>query len=171
MSTRDGQRRQSDTAADVLYLVDQLEELVTEAKRVPLSNRVMVEEDDFRAIVDQLRESLPQEIRQAQRVIKERERIIGQAQDEADQIVSSARMKAEALVAQHQITNDARQLGESILRRAEEEQQRLRGEMDVFVLQQIEVVQNAARRSMAVMEGAVEEALDLLDGARDAVGK
>ncbi|MDQ4044802.1 MAG: ATPase, partial [Chloroflexota bacterium] len=76
-----------DGAVDMLYLVDRLEELVSLGKRVPFSTRVMVEEEEFLALVDQLRVAVPNEIKQAQRVIKERERIIGEAQDEAAEIV------------------------------------------------------------------------------------
>ena len=77
MSNRSGMQPPNDSAADILWLLTQLEELVGVGKRVPLSNRVMVEEDDFLAITDQLRVALPAEIKQAQRVIKDRERIIG----------------------------------------------------------------------------------------------
>src|SRR6185437_10191521 len=87
MNDRGGHEVSQDGAADILYLVDQLEELVGSGKRVPFSTRVMVEEEDFLALVDQLREALPNEIKQARRVIKERERIVGQAQEDALKIV------------------------------------------------------------------------------------
>jgi len=78
---------QADGAADILYLVDRLEELVGIGKRVPFSNRVMVEEADFLALVDQLRATVPNEVRQAQRVIGERAAIIAEAQGEAAKIL------------------------------------------------------------------------------------
>lgn len=171
MNRRRAPVQQAEDGADILYLVDQLEELVSLGKRVPLSHRVMVEEEDFLGLVEQLRVALPNEIRQAQRVIKERERVIGDAQDEALRIVNGARQQAEQLVAQHAILNEARQRGEEILRQAEEEQQRTRGEMDVYVLEQLQLVEDAVRRGMAVMEDAVERTLEDVGRARDAVGK
>jgi vacuolar-type H+-ATPase subunit H len=171
MKDRGGMQPPTDSAADILYLVDQLEELVSIGKRVPMSRRVMVEEEDFLAIVDQLRVALPNEIKQAQRVIKERERVIGEAQDEASRIIQKARDRAEIMVSQHVIMDEARQRGEEILRQAEEEQQRTRGELDVYTLEQLQLVEDAVRRGMAVMEDAVERTLDSVDAARDSVGQ
>ncbi len=171
MNDRGGTQYPSDSAADILYLVDQLEELVSLGKRVPMSRRVMVEEEDFLALVDQLRVALPNEIKQAQRVIKERERVIGEAQDEASRIVQGARERAENMVSQNVIIAEARQRGEEILRQAEEEQQRTRGELDVFVLRQLQLVEDAVRRGMAVMEDAVEQTLETVEDAKDAVGQ
>src|SRR5690606_26212753 len=59
-----------DGAVDMLWLVDRLEEMVSLGKRVPFSTRVMVEEEEFLQLVDQLRVAVPNEIKQAQRVIK-----------------------------------------------------------------------------------------------------
>ncbi|MBA3379731.1 MAG: ATPase [Chloroflexota bacterium] len=170
MTQRGAPPAQQDGTADILYLVDQLEELVGIGKRVPFSGRVMVEEGEFLALVDQLRVAVPNEIKQAQRVIKDRERIIGDAQDEGARIVQMARDRAEAMVSQHGIVTEARQRSEEILRAAEEERQRARGEIDVFVMEQLQLVEDAVRRGMAVMEDAVEQTIDTIGGARDAIG-
>jgi hypothetical protein len=75
------------------------------------------------------------------------------------------------MVSQHVIMDEARQRGEEILRQAEEEQQRTRGELDVYTLEQLQLVEDAVRRGMAVMEDAVERTLDSVDAARDSVGQ
>lgn len=163
---RDESQMQSSGSADILYLVDRLEELVSIGKRVPFSARVMVEEDEFLALVDQLRVAVPNEIKQAQRVIKERERIIGEAREEGNRIILRAQDQSDILVAQTTILAEARQRSEEILRRAEEERQRARGEIDVFVLQQLQLVEAAVRRGMAVMEDAVEQTIETIGDAR-----
>jgi len=170
MTQRDAPQGQQNGTADILYLVDRLEELVGIGKRVPFSGRVMVEEEEFLALVDQLRVAVPDEIKQAQRVIKDRERIVSESQDEAARIVQLARERADALVTQHSIVGEARQRSEEILRAAEEERQRARGEIDVFVVEQMQLVEDAVRRGMAVMEDAVEQTLDTIGNAREAVG-
>lgn len=170
MNDRGGHQIQPDGTADILYLVDRLEELVGEGKRVPFSTRIMVEEEEFLALVDQLREAVPNEIKQAQRVIKERERIIGEAQDEAGRVITVAQGQAERLISQNAILQESRQRSEEMLRLAEEERQRARGEIDVFIMEQIELVEAAVRRGMAVMEDAVEQTLETMEEARSAVG-
>ncbi len=170
MTQRGAPQTQQDGTTDILYLIDRLEELVGVGKRVPFSGRVMVEEEEFLALVDQLRVAVPNEIKQAQRVIKERERIVGEAQDEGARIVQVARDRADALVSQHGIVDEARQRSEDMLRAADEERQRARGEIDVFIVEQLQLVEDAVRRGMAVMEDAVELTLDTIGSARDAVG-
>lgn len=158
-------------ATDMLYLVDRLEELVSLGKRVPFSTRVMVEEEEFLALVDQLRVAVPNEIKQAQRVIKERERIIGEAQDEASQIVDQAHSEADRLVSDSALMLETKRRGEEILRRAEEEQQRTRGELDVFVLQQVQLVEDAVHRGMAVIQEAADDTLETIHELKSQVSE
>ena len=171
MDERGVPQDQQHGTADILYLVDRLEELVGVGKRVPFSGRVMVEEEEFLTLVDQLRVAIPNEIKQAQRVIKERERIIGEAQDEAAQIIASAKDRTELLVSQHGIMLEARKRSEDVLRLAEEKRQRTQGEVDYFLLEQFQLIEDAIRRGMAVMEEAAEQTLDTILQARDLVGK
>lgn len=156
-------------ATDMLYLVDRLEELVSLGKRVPFSTRVMVEEEEFLALVDQLRVAVPNEVKQAQRVIKERERIIGEAQDEAAEIVDRAEREADRLVSESALMTETRRRGEEILRRAEEEQQRARGELDVFVLQQVQLVEDAIHRGVAVIQEATDDTLETIQELKSEV--
>jgi hypothetical protein len=65
-----------DKAVDIFYLLDSLEELVSIGKRFPFSGKVMVDENEFLTLVDQLRIAVPNEIKQATRVIRERQLII-----------------------------------------------------------------------------------------------
>jgi hypothetical protein len=171
MNDRGTRQPTPDGTADILYLVDRLEELVGVGKRVPFSTRVMVEEEEFIALVDQLREAVPNEIKQAQRVIRERERIVGEAQAEAGRIIEKAEVTAERLVSQNGILIEARQRSEEMLRLAEESSQRTRGEVDAFMLEQIELVVSAVNQGMAKMEAAVEQTIDIMENAREAVGR
>ena len=170
MTDRVGPPLQQDGTTDFLYLLDQLEELVGVGKRVPFSGRVMVEEVEFLALIDQLRVAVPNEIKQAQRVIKERERVIGDAQDEATRIVRVAGERASVLVSQSAVLAEARQKSEEVLRQAEEERQRARGEIEVFISEQLALAEDAVRRGMAVMEAAVEQTLDTMETAKEAIG-
>jgi len=159
-----------DGTVDILYLVDRLEELVGVGKRVPFSGRVMVEEEQFLALVDQLRIAVPNEIKQAQRVIREREHIIAEAQDEASRILDAARKRAEYFVSQEGILNEARQQGESVLAQAEEKRKRALGEIDVYAIDQFNKVEDALREGLAIIDRAVRETVAALNDARDSVG-
>jgi hypothetical protein len=158
-------------AVDILYLVDRLEELVGVGKRVPFSGRVMVEEDQFLDLVDQLRDAVPGEIKKAERVVKERERIIAEAQDEANRIIEVARKRAEYLVSEEGIFNEAKQQSEEILRVADERRRRAKGEIDVYAMQQFNHIEEALREATEIIDNAVRDTVEALDRAKEAVGQ
>jgi hypothetical protein len=162
---------QADGAADILYLVDRLEELVGVGKRVPFSNRVMVEEADFLALVDQIRATVPNEIRRAQRVIHEREAIIAEAQAEAAKILDVARQQAEYIVSQQGVLNEARQRGEELLRQVEQEHKRTLGQIDQYALQQFTRVEDAIQQGMQIILDAVRESAAEMEAAKRHIGE
>jgi hypothetical protein len=160
-----------DGPVDILYLVDRLEELVGVGKRVPFSGRVMVEEEQFLALIDQLRIAVPNEIKAAQRVIRERERIVAEAQETASRIIDGAQKKAEYLLSQDGLLNEARQQSEQILALAEEKRKRSLGEIDVYAIDQFNKIEDALRDGLAIIDHAVRETVASLNEARENVGR
>jgi len=164
------ENRGNEGTVELLYLLDQLEDMVGVSKRVPFSHRVMVEEDEFVELVEQLRLAIPSEVKQAQRVIRDRERIIAEAQQEASHIIENARSRAEYLVSSEGILNEAKQRSEEILRAAEERRKRDKGEIDVYAMQQFNLIEQALREGLDVIDSAVQETVDRLQQARDSIG-
>ena len=160
-----------DGTVDILYLVDRLEELVGIGKRVPFSGRVMVEEEEFLALVDQIRVTVPHEIKQAQRIIKEREEILGRAQEEAEKILDVARQQAEYIVSQHGVLNEARQRGEALLQEVEAAHKRSKGEIDVYALEQFGLIDEAMQDGMNIITEAMREATAAMEQARRHIGQ
>jgi hypothetical protein len=161
----------TDGTAEILYLLDQLEDMVGISKRVPFSNKVMVVEDQFLDLVEQLRIAIPNEVKQAQRVVRDRERIIAESQMEAARIVEAARSRAEYLISEHGILNEARQRSEELLQQAEERKKRELGEIDVYAMEQFNRVAQAVQDGLDIVERALQETLDELDRARNSVGR
>src|SRR5438132_11632175 len=64
---------------DILYLVDRLENVLANSKRMPLVNQIMIKEGDILHIVDQMRTCIPDAIKQARRIHQEKERILSPA--------------------------------------------------------------------------------------------
>lgn len=170
MSQQQRGRNEAESAPEMLYNLDQLEDLVSKGKRMPMSRKVMVDEDEFIDIVEEIRSSIPMEMRDAQRVLKERERIIGEAQDQALRIVNDAQRRASVMTSEHTILAEAKQLAEEQLRMAEKQRQEARGRMEVFFLQQLNTIRNAAYATMSTMESTVERSLTELERAEAAIG-
>jgi len=160
-----------DTSVDIFYLLDRLEELVSLGKRVPFYGKVMVEENEFLALVDQLRIAVPNEIKQAQRVIRERQTIIAESHEEAARILDAARKRAEYFVSQEGILNEARLKGEQILQDAHDKRNRVMGEIDAYALEQFDKVEEAMRNGLSVIDESLEETVAIMREARQNVGR
>ena len=160
-----------DTSVDIFYLLDRLEELVSLGKRVPFYGKVMVEENEFLALVDQLRIAVPNEIKQAQRVIRERQTIIAESHEEAARILDAARKRAEYFVSQEGILNEARLKGEQILQDAHDKRNRVMGEIDAYALEQFDKVEEAMRNGLTVIDESLEETIAIMREARQNVGR
>lgn len=163
-------RSQHESAQELVYNIDQLEELLSSGKRVPMSHLVMVDEGQFISLVEDMRATIPIEIRDAQRLLKERERLIGEAQEQATRIVNDAQRRASVLVSEHTILAEAKQHAEELLRAAEKRRQEEQGRMEVFFLQQLHAIRNAALSTMSNMEATVERSLSALADAESAIG-
>ena len=168
--TAEPDHRASEGTVEILYLLDQLEDMVGISKRVPFSHRVMVEEDDFVELVEQMRIAIPSEVRQAQRVVRDREKIIAEAQQEAAHIIEGARSRAEYLVSNEGVFNEAKQRSEEILRLAEERRKREMGEIDVYAMEQFNRIEQALREGLELIDNAVQDTVTHLQRARDSIG-
>lgn len=101
--------------------LDRLERIVAEGRRIPLlAGKVLVPEDDIYALIDEIRASLPEEIKQARWVTKERERLLDEARQEAEGIIENARADAARLAEESTVIEQARQVAREITAGARE---------------------------------------------------
>ena len=103
---------------DILYLVDRLENLVTNSRRMPWINQIILKEADILTIIDQMRTSIPGEVKQARRIKQEKEHILAQAQAEANTILAHAREEAERKMSREGLLHTAEERAQEILQRA-----------------------------------------------------
>ena len=108
---------------DILYLVDRLENLIANSRRMPLVNQIIMKEGDILNIVDQMRTSVPDEIKQARRVIQEKERILAQAQADATTLLTRAREETERAMNREGLLRTAEARSQELMRQAEEQAQ------------------------------------------------
>jgi hypothetical protein len=135
--------------SEVEKLIDRLENLVNTAKRVPLSTMVMVDEQAFLDVIDQLRVAYPEEIRQARRVSQERDRMLAQAQTEADRIVQQAQRHADELLVESELVRAAEAKAEEVRVAAEGRANELRQWADHYVLQALSGLDDELSRLLA----------------------
>ncbi len=146
-------------ATDILEVIDRLEEVVSQGSRVPWGGKVMIEEDELLTLVDQLRMSMPQEIKQARRVVQDRQKIITDAQAEADKILSVAKERAEYLMNEQGLVNEAKARSEEILRQSREHSRKSMEEVDEYALQMLTQLERVLQENLQ----QIREARDVME--------
>ncbi len=127
---------------DILQLIDRLEELFNESKALPFTHNVVVDEDRMLELIDQMRIAIPEEVKKAQQVIAQRDRVMAQAQEEANRTIALAREKAEQLAHKDNIVAEAQRRAEQILSQARADAEATRVDADNYVLDSLTNLQN-----------------------------
>jgi cell division septum initiation protein DivIVA len=120
---------------DILHLVDRLEELFNQSRPLPFTHSVIVDEDRMLDLIDQMRVSIPEEIKKAQQIQAQRDRILAQAQEESNRILALAREKGEQLIERDAIAQSAQARGDQIIAQARAESEATRRDADEYVLE------------------------------------
>ncbi len=131
---------------DVLVLIDKLDDLIHNARAVPLTDQVRIDREEIYEILDQMRSTIPEEVKQARWIVKERQEMLAEAKREADRIVGESQERA-ALEASEQ----------EVVKRAEREA--------------AQILEDARIREREVRLGAEDYADEVLGTLEDNLGK
>ena len=144
---------------DILALVDRLEDLFNNSRPIPLTHNVIVDEDKFLDIIDQMRITIPEEVKKAQKIFSEKERLLAQAQEESARITAKAREKAEQSINENVIVQEAKHRADQIIEQARMEAEGIKAESDQYALDslmdfelKIEQLLNQIRNGILVLE-------------------
>ncbi|MCE1254488.1 MAG: hypothetical protein LWX83_13180, partial [Anaerolineae bacterium] len=133
---------------DILHLIDRLEELFNESRSFPFTHTVIVDEDRMLDIIDQMRISIPEEIKKSQQLTTQRDRILAQAQEEANRTLALAREKSEQLVERDSIVQSAQVRAEQIIEQARLECEKTKREADEYVLSTLQQMEIELERAL-----------------------
>jgi len=122
-------------------LIERLEELLDRGTRVPMTTRVIIDEHEYLRLIDQMRISVPQEIKHARQIEAERDALLAAAHTQAEAMIEAARQKVDGLVAEHIVLKQAEERADEVLGQSYQEAARIRGEADAYAL---EVLQRIA---------------------------
>ena len=142
---------------DIQHLVDRLEQVLAESRRVPLTANLVVEEDRVFNIIDQMRVSIPEEVKRANRIEAEKERILAQAHEEADRIRELAKQEATELVRRDAIIVSSQQRADAILERARREAEMIRSESDAYAMEVLAKLEDDLLRSLSVVRNGLRK--------------
>lgn len=115
-------------------LIDELYDMVEKAWSLPLSRgRAVLDGEQVKEILDEIRETLPKEIHQAKAIVADRSQILADAKREAETVVRVAQERAKALVAQDEITRQAQQKANDLLSQTQAKSREMRRATNDYV--------------------------------------
>jgi len=133
---------------DILHLVDRLEEVLNQSRSFWFTSQVVVDEDRILDLIDQMRVAIPDEVKKAQQLLAQRDRILAQAQEEANRTLAIAREKSEQLVERDSIVQAAQARAEQILVQARAQAETTRRDADEYVLETLVRLEMELDRSL-----------------------
>ena len=166
---------------DVLVLIDKLDDLIHNAKPVPMSDRVRVDKEEIYDILDQMRATIPEEIKQARWIVKERQEMLAEAKREVDRLLAEAREQAVREASQTEIVKIAEHQAQDIVDDARRQARETRLEMEDWadgILSTLEVnldkflsaVKRGRERLHERSQETVVAGIGPTDGAADDLG-
>ncbi|MEP7054288.1 MAG: hypothetical protein ABI912_03485 [Actinomycetota bacterium] len=156
-------------AVDIQAKLDALTEMVETARSMPMSASCIVNRTDMLTLLDEVREMLPAELREAQFVIRDRDEVIDEGQRRAERILADAEAERDRLVSETEVVRQAEREADRVIDDANESARRMQMEVDDYVdakLANFEVVLHKVLT-------AVERGRDKLRGRQelDALGE
>ncbi|MFP5310739.1 MAG: hypothetical protein ACLGIR_14305 [Actinomycetes bacterium] len=144
--------------------LSQLEQLIAEAKAVPLSASIMLNRAEVDGLVSEIRGAVPDEMKQARWVVKERDDLLAQAEAEAGRIVTDAQAERERLIARTEVVQAANREADRIIEEAREHARQIRLEAEDYVDAKLANFEVVLQKTL----GAVERGREKLRGRLDA---
>ena len=145
---------------DLTARLSQLEEMVRDAKSMPLSSSALLNRDEVLDLIEDLKATLPDEIKQARWVVKDREELLAKARRDAEAMVEQARAEQLRLASHEAVMQRAKEEAERIVQEADQDARRLRLEAEDYV-----------DAKLAQLEGTLQKILEDTIASNDALSR
>lgn len=140
---------------DGLELLDELEEIIAKGAGVPFSGRCILEREELLDVIKELKLKLPDDLTQAKWIKEERQRILNEAQIEADDIIKAANEKGISMINEHEITQQAMEQARQIIENAKAEANAIQESSFNYADSLLETVEKVSVSSMKELEQCI----------------
>lgn len=141
---------------NTLEIIDQIEELLDGCRRIPFSANIVVNGDEIYDLIEELRNVMPEELKQSRWIVKERENMIEEAQKQAGKIIMDAEGRAEMLIGETEIVKSATRKSEEIMSSIEVRARTIRLEAEDY-----------ADEKLANLEAVLHKLLNSIEKGRE----
>lgn len=112
--------------------LEAIDRLIAEAKAMPLTSKILIDEEELARLVEDIRLNMPVEITQAKKIAQERRDILNDAEAQSEEIIAKARQRADVMIEEHQITKEAKLAADGILQQARDEATAVRADAKAY---------------------------------------
>lgn len=144
-------------SVDTEFLLRRVIEIVSNAKAVPLSASVMISRDEVLELLEDAVERLPQELRSARYMLREREEFLEKTQRDADEILDAARAQSERMVQRTEIVREAKGTAQRIVDKARDDARRMRHEAEDYCDQKLGAFEIVLDRTIKTVQAGREK--------------
>lgn len=141
---------------DIQFLVERLEALVVNARKVPMTSQIILEQATVLDLIDQLRVAIPEEVRQARRVNQETDRMLGKARDESEQIIGAAQEQAALLLQDQSILRDAESKAQELLEQAQNKSEETMSGADQYAADVLVRLESDLVKTLSIIKKSLE---------------
>lgn len=174
------ERNSNDKALEGIF--EEIYNLINDARRIPLTEKIVLDESDLASVMDDLREAIPKEVKTATQILEEQKNIINKAYSDADIIVQQAKKEAESIVTlakneadrmlqQEEVVKQANAFAEDVKANALRYQEEVKTEADEYAMQ---VKQDSLRYVDDMLQyigGNLNSALEGIRGNRENISE
>ncbi len=141
---------------DILHLIDRLEELFNQSRPIWFTHNVIVDEDRILDLIDQMRVAIPEEVKKSQQLMAQRDRILAQAQEEANRTLAIAREISDQLIERDSVAQASQVRADQIVAQARVEADKIRQDADEYVLEALRRLEMELDRSITQVRNGIQ---------------
>jgi cell division septum initiation protein DivIVA len=156
---------------DITARLQQLEELINEAKAMPLSSSVLVNREEIVELLEAARNELPDEIKQARWVVKDRDELMAKARRSGEAVLKKAQQERNLMLSEQEVVRAAAEEADRIIAEAREQARQIRLEAEDYVdakLAQFEIALEKTHQELGRSIGQVQRGREKLRGGTPA---
>ncbi|MGH2746991.1 MAG: hypothetical protein ACRDKB_03575 [Actinomycetota bacterium] len=142
---------------DLIERIEELQLLVEEAKSVPFSSSAVIDRDEFLELLAQLKQEVPEEIRQARWMSRDRDELLARARKEADRLMAEAREQRDRLLSRTEIAHAAEREADRIIDQAKEKATKIRLEAEDYIDQKLAAFEILLNKTLATVSRGREQ--------------
>lgn len=136
---------------NLVMLLDKLEEIVSDATEIPLTGRVLLDSDELLDLIDKIRSSIPEEVKRAEMVSTEKDRVLSEGQQKAERMIAQAEEYAARLIQESEITRQAQEEADRILTDAREEAEEMQRGAKEYAMGVLDELDESLQKTLSVV--------------------